>query len=216
MGRAKGNAYVDYSGGNRQSVPKAFRAKTEDIMPGVQIPKGRELIWTTLWDWRSFAAATPIVNDMDFFDLGSAGRDEARTNVNLIRKLGQGRTFMATHFGVYVISTEASAQLQISELREFRLGMAKIMLGNKVYTTFPLIKCVVASEDGDVGANAVTSCLVKLNNGLPYRLKVPIELNPLEEWFVRLHWETLPTALAGSDTLEIFVVFDGGIVRPLR
>ena len=201
----------------REKIPKKFRIKTEAIMPGVEVPIGKEIVWQPLWDWKSFAfAAVNLTNNIRFFDLGLEGRDEARTNVGQPRKLESEKTFRAIYFGIYVISTEDSVQSQVDYLRDFVMGMAEIHLGQNTYEKFPIWQCIVADEDGSIGTAASTLGLSKLYDGMPMRLPIPLDLNPPHEFWVELHWETLPELSETGDELEVVAFFSGGLIRPIR
>jgi len=192
--------------------------RTKEILPGYNNPAGSEIIHDTLYDrvqWVNTAGST-MVNDYQFFGLGGQGRDFAQTNVDRQMGLPAGTHFLATHFGIFVDIMQGDGDLQHLLMRQFKRGVATIVMGDKEYTTLPMNIAMVSDEDGSIGAGGGTVIALKTGMGMMTRLKMPIEFAPLEKFYVQLHFTNIPVLNQGATFyVDAMCVFDGICQRPI-
>jgi hypothetical protein len=203
-------------GPDRVENPKN-KVKLQTVFGKWKIPANLSLVNEPIWDWLSYDDSPAMPNNLKFFVQGAQGRDPSRTNVPGKSKLGQRVTYFATHFGIYVDSYEQDVDAQLILLRLFKTGYASVFMGQKELCKFPLRTVLVVDEDGSIGAAAGTIAPLKFNNGMMKKLLMPIHIAPLEQFYVKLHWETayLPT-LASGDTIDIIACFDGLMTKGVR
>ena len=167
------------------------------------VPSGKVRDEGQLYDWHSFAN-------------GAQNRDEARTNLQSERMLSAQQSFIATRMGIHLSIFTNDIDNVVLQKRLWGQGICKLWQNKSIKLNCKLSSLIVMDENGSLGAAGGTVAAVQTRNGMPHRLTYPITFNPMEDFYVELHWEqaNIPQC-AANFTFEVTTIFDGVWEHPI-